>query len=348
VSARRAWDRYDESDAKVRTTRRSRPRSKNRPRHDDAEPGVVVTIDRGRYTCLVGGLNDADNPARVLVTAAQARELGRRSVVVGDEVDIVGDVSGRAGTLARIVRVRPRRTTLRRTADDTDPYERVVVANAEQMLMVTSVADPEPRPRLIDRCLVAAFDAGIEPMLCLTKTDLADPAEMIETYVPLQVTTVTVGHLPEGGADLSAIKELLAGHVTVLVGHSGVGKSSLVNALVPGSSRSVGQVSATTGRGRHTSTSAYALELPSGGWVVDTPGIRSFGLAHVDPTRLVSAFPDLREATTSCPRGCRHDSEEPECGLDAAVRAGTVDAGRVDSFRRLLSSREQRPGDEEP
>src|SRR5699024_4590695 len=178
VSPRRAWDRYDESDAKVRTTRRSRPRSKNRPRHDDAEPGVVVTIDRGRYTCLVGGL-DADNPDRVLVTAAQARELGRRSVVVGDEVDIVGDLSGRAGTLARIVRVRPRRTTLRRTADDTDPYERVVVANAEQMLMVTSVADPEPRPRLIDRRLVAAFDARIQPTLSLTQTDPAVPTRTV-------------------------------------------------------------------------------------------------------------------------------------------------------------------------
>ena len=112
----------------------------------------------------------------------RARELGRKSVVVGDRVGLVGDVSGRAGALARIVRLDERTTVLRRTADDDDPVERVVVANADQLVIVTSVAEPEPRPRLIDRCLVAAYDAGLEPLLCVTKTDLGDSSSLLATY----------------------------------------------------------------------------------------------------------------------------------------------------------------------
>jgi ribosome biogenesis GTPase len=128
--------------------------------------------------------------------------------------------------------------------------------------------------------------------------------------------------------------------VTVLIGHSGVGKSTLDNALVPGTARATGAVNDVTGRGRHVSTSAVAVRLPGGGWVVDTPGVRSFGLAHVDPDRILRAFPDLAAGTQECPRGCTHD--EPECGLDAYVAAGgagPAGPARLDSLRRLLRSR---------
>lgn len=325
---------YDESDVRVRPGRGSRPRSKIRPAHDDAVPAIVVAVDRGRYTCL---LSAGDRG----VTAMRARELGRKSVVVGDRVGLVGDVSGGAGALARIVRLDERTTVLRRTADDDDPVERVVVANADQLVIVTSVAEPEPRPRLIDRCLVAAFDAGLEPLLCVTKTDLGDSSSLLATYSALGVATVTTAQ----GANLDALTERLAGRWSVLVGHSGVGKSTLVNALVPGAERATGQVNVVTGRGRHTSTSAVALPLPSGGWVIDTPGIRSFGLAHVDPRHLVHAFPDLVRETKDCPRGCTHAAGEPECALDVAVDAGRIERARVDSFRRLLASRERQAGD---
>jgi ribosome biogenesis GTPase len=128
----------------------------------------------------------------------------------------------------------------------------------------------------------------------------------------------------------------------VLVGSSGVGKSTLVNALVPTAYRDVGIVNAVTGRGRHTSTSAFMLALPDdAGWIIDTPGIRSFGLAHVQPEDLIGAFPDLDEMTEDCPRGCTHGTDEPECGLDEAVAAGTVDPERVSSFRRLLAARSE-------
>ena len=125
-----------------------------------------------------------------------------------------------------------------------------------------------------------------------------------------------------------------------LIGAPNVGKSTLVNALVPTASRDVGVVNAVTGRGRHTSTSAFMLALPDGaGWIIDTPGIRSFGLAHVRPEDLIEAFPDLDEMTEDCPRGCTHAEDEPECGLDEAVTRGDADPERVASFRRLLAAR---------
>ena len=122
-------------------------------------------------------------PERVVV-AMKARELGRKGIVVGDDVELVGDTSGSPDALARIVRLSPRRSVLRRTADDTDPVERVIVANADQLVIVSALADPEPRPRMIDRCLVAAYDAGLDPLLVLTKADLKDPAEFLRRLRP--------------------------------------------------------------------------------------------------------------------------------------------------------------------
>jgi ribosome biogenesis GTPase len=327
--------RYSDQDVEHydRPRRRTRPRTKDRPSYDDAVTGVVVTVDRGRYTLLIDGRT---------VTAMKARPLGRKGVVTGDRVRVVGDVSGEDGSLSRIVEVTERVTVLRRTADDDDPVERIIVANAEQLVIVTALADPEPQPRLIDRALVAAFDAGMQPLLCLTKADLADPETLLSTYRSLGVPWVVT----ERGGDLAVVRERLEGRTSVMIGSSGVGKSTLVNALVPDAHRSVGIVNAVTGRGRHTSTSAYMLELPRTdgqgvGWIIDTPGIRSFGLAHVRPEHLIEAFPDLDEMTEDCPRGCTHGEDEPECGLDVALAAGSADAERVESFRRLLAARSE-------
>jgi ribosome biogenesis GTPase / thiamine phosphate phosphatase len=323
--------RYDEEAKYDRPKRRTRPRTKDRPAYDDAVTGFVITRDRGRYTCWVG---ESDR----VVTAMKARQLGRKGVIVGDLVKLDGNASGDEGTLARIVEVLPRKTLLRRSADDDDPIERPLVANADQLVIVVAVANPEPRTRLIDRFLVAAYDAGMRPLLCLTKTDLADPDPLLSIYRPLGVESVAT----QRDGDLSELSEQLRDRTSVMVGHSGVGKSTLVNALVPGTNRAIGVVNVSTGRGRHTSVSALLLRLPEGGWIVDTPGIRSFGLAHVQPDQLINAFGDLADETRDCPRGCTHSESEPNCALDVAVAEGRVDAERVASFRRLLASREGR------
>ncbi len=338
-----SWDNYDEDDVRVRPGRRgSRPRSKDRPRHSDAVGALVTAVDRGRYTTLVEPGTEAER----IVTAMKARELARKGVIVGDRVGLVGDVGGGPDALARIVRVEPRTSMLRRTADDTDPVERGIVANAEQLVIVSALADPPPRPRLIDRCLVAAYDAGLDPLLLLTKADLTDPEPFLEGYAPLGVPYVVTGRTGETLDHVERVRTLLADRVSVLVGHSGVGKSTMVNALVPAAHRATGAVNDVTGRGRHTSTSAVALPLAGGGWVIDTPGIRSFGLAHVDLDRIIHHFPDLEAGTTQCPRGCSHDEEE--CGLDAWVASGAAGAAgpsRLESLRRLLRARGQESGD---
>ena len=322
----------DEHAAFERPRRRTRPRTKDRPDYSAAEIGLVITVDRGRYRVLVHGRE---------VVATKARQLGRKGVIVGDEVRVVGDISGDEGTLARIVEVEPRRTVLRRTADDDDPYERPIVANADQLVIVTALADPPPRTGMIDRILVAGFDAGLKPLLCLTKSDLAPPDELLAQYGPLDVAIAVT----RPGADLSDLRRALAGHRSVFVGHSGVGKSTLVNALIPDAGRAIGSVNEVTGRGRHTSTSAIALRLPpdpavSGdpGWVIDTPGVRSFGLSHVSPERIVAAFDDLAALVADCPRGCTHTAGEPECALDEAVRRGELSPVRLESFRRMIGS----------
>ena len=292
--------------------------------------------------------DDADTDAR-LVTAMKARELGRGSVVVGDRVALVGDVSGAAGTLARIVRVEERSSVLRRSPDDTDPLERVVVANADQMVIVVALADPEPKTRFIDRCLVAAYDAGLDPLLVLTKSDLAAPRKLRAFYRPLAFPMLTTRQ-PLPAQTLARLRKALDGRISVLIGQSGVGKSSLVNALIPDAGRAVGRVNAVTGKGRHTSSSAIALRLPAegtggrppggqvdSGWLIDTPGVRGFGLGHVTTDRVVEAFGDLAEGTAACPPGCDHLSEG--CALDAWATEHDA-AARLESLRRLLRSRE--------
>jgi ribosome biogenesis GTPase / thiamine phosphate phosphatase len=317
---------YDESDVRVRPGRGSRPRTKTRPEHSDAVEAMVVTVDRGRWGCALGG----DSGRRV--TAMRARELGRTPIVVGDDVGIVGDLSGKPDTLARIVRRGERRTVLRRTADDTDPTERVVVANADQLLIVVALADPPPRTGLVERTLIAAYAGGLEPILCLTKTDLAPPEPFAAQFADLDLTITTAGR----DDPLDAVSPLLVGKITVLLGHSGVGKSTLVNRLVPDADRAIGAVT-DVGKGRHTSTQSVALPLSFGGWVVDTPGIRSFGLAHIEPNDVLLAFSDLAETIKDCPRGCGHMGlpADPECALDTLTGSA---AGRVAAARRLLAA----------
>lgn len=321
----------DETDVRVRPNPKgNKPRTKIRPEHEGAARAMVLSSDKNRSRVLVFDTGRQIN-------ATLAKELRRDGLAVGDEVFLAGDVSGEDGTLARIVRISPRRSVLRRSADDSDQIERVIVANATQLMIVVAAANPEPRTRLVDRYLAAAYDAGLRPILCLTKTDLNDGSEFLENFASLSIPVIKTR---SDDFQLSEIQKLLRGEITVLVGHSGVGKSTLVNAIAPKADRRVGIVNEVTGRGRHTSTSAEAIEL-SDGWIIDTPGIRSFGLGHVDPQNLLRSFEDLWETIASCPRGCNHLKDSPDCELDQAITEGKLGpsgAARVDSLRRLMTS----------
>lgn len=352
------YSRYDESSVPKRPSKRgTRPRTKDRPAHEDAITGRVTTVDRGRYTIyLAPERKTKKSPAAKAryITAMRAREMRNTAIVPGDLVDLVGDTTGEEGTLSRIVRVQPRHTVLRRSADDTDAFERIVVANADTLVIVVAAANPEPRTGFIDRAMVAAYDAGIDPVLCITKTDLADPAGLIKHYDHLELEVFTIGPMnPDAEhndaapilhpSDLDVFQDRLAGHISALIGPSGVGKSTLLNAIT-GADRAVGHVNIVTGRGRHTSSSALAIPLNQAGtsMLIDTPGIRSFGMGLVDPDTVVAAFEELADAIVQCPRGCTHTDESPGCALDAWVAAGNAGVAgpqRLASLRRLLTNR---------
>lgn len=346
----RSKKNWDEDDVRINKSRqfgssnKARPRTKNRPDYSSAQTATIIEVDRGRVQCLIqsGG-------TKSIITAMKARELGKKSVVVGDLVSVVGDLSGSEGSLARVVTVLDRKNSLTRTIDDHANDERIIVANVDQMAIVIATTNPEPREGFVDRALVVAYDQGIEPIIIMTKQDLASGNSFLETYKDLEIKIFKI----DKSSDLSKLQHALSNKVTVLLGHSGVGKSTLVNNLLESSEykvsdmnnesklRATGDVNEVTGRGRHTSSSAIALSLSSSfkgenyGWIIDTPGVRSFGIAHVQPSRVISAFPEFTQAISLCPKNCSHNEEA--CALNDWSDFSEKDLARLASLRRVLS-----------
>jgi ribosome biogenesis GTPase len=171
----RNFSEFDEDDVRSRPARSTRPRTKDRPDYSKAATAFVVAVDRGRVTCLLESKTSLQSDD--LITAMKSREIGKTSVVVGDTVGLVGDISGEDGTLARIVTVAERKNALTRTVDDDAEIERMIVANVDQMAIVIASENPEPRHGFVDRALVVAYDQAITPIIIMTKCDLSDGRE---------------------------------------------------------------------------------------------------------------------------------------------------------------------------
>ena len=320
-------DYLDEDDVRIRPNPRgSKPRTKRRPNFDDAPLGMVLEVHLARYRVL---LEDGTE-----VIATLAKELRKEGAVTCDQVRLAGEISGEKGALARIVKIEPRTTALSRSNEESEAGEQTIVANADQLMIVMAAANPEPRSGLVDLYLVAAYHAGIAPILVMTKCDLTDPSDFISGFEGFDLRIVkTRSDKP----NLEEIRQLLPGHTTVLVGHSGVGKTTLINAIAPNFQRATGEVNALTGKGKHTSSSAKAIPVKDG-WIVDTPGIRTFGLSGIDAAGLLKGFADLDEAAKLCPRDCSHLASAPDCALDEQVAELKLAPKRLDSFRRLVDS----------
>ena len=310
----------DESDVRIRPNPKgSRPRTKRRPNYDALPVGMVLTVNLARYQVLT------ENGE---ITATLAKELRKQGAVVGDQVYLDGDLTGDKGSLARIVKIGPRKTLLRRSAEDDKFNEQPIVANADQLAIVMASANPDPNIGLLDRYLASAFASGLDAILIMTKTDVEEAKEFLEN---LQGLPIKIFKTRSDSFKLKDLKKSLSGKKTVFVGYSGVGKSTLVNALT-GTTLDTGDVNAVTGKGKHTSSAAKAIPLEDG-WLIDTPGVRTFGLGLIEKDDLLGAFEDIAEITNGCPRGCAHQLETANCVLN---EENEIPLARLNSFRRLL------------
>lgn len=304
--------------------------------------GVVVGLTRRRASVVVDGEED-EQDARLSAELAGRQQSG---IAVGDRV-VVGDIDAPGSDEAiEVVSVLPRRTKLARP-DAHDPrVERVVAANVDVVVVVVSVVSPPLHPRLIDRYLVAIESGGAEALIAVNKVDLLRDEDRegelskLDVYQEAGIGVVVCAADPESGEkDVRALREALKGKTCVFVGHSGVGKSSLTNALEPGLGLDTGGVRSQDNRGRHTTTSSSMHVIGEGAdaiRVIDTPGVRYFGLAEMTADELRWMFPEFIEHARDCKfNDCSHE-HEPGCGVKDAVDRGAIARVRYETYLRLL------------
>ena len=302
------------------------------------ETSPAVERHPGRVLSAAGGVYDVELDDRSVVQASLRGRLKLEArtgdkVVAGDRVEIARD-----GTGATIESVEPRRTELARRAPGRSRGAKVVVANPDQLVAVFALTHPAPNPRLLDRFLVTAEVNGLPAVIVANKSDLLEEGTPGDVFAPQEAAGYRVLRTSvKTGAGLDALREILCGNTSVLTGPSGVGKSSLLNAIEPGLTLSVGAVSDAVGKGRHTTVTSRLIPLVCGGYVADTPGLRELGLWDVDAAQLADAFPEFREHAETCRFAptCSH-SHEPGCGVTAAIRKGRIHPDRHASYLALL------------
>jgi ribosome biogenesis GTPase / thiamine phosphate phosphatase len=263
---------------------------------------------------------------------------GRERVRCRSDVGVaIGDQVLFSAQRRRIEEILPRRTVLSRADPHNPRLERVIAANVDLVVHVVSLKDPPLRPGLIDRFLIAAEKSGAAPLICLNKVDLLESADELELLRPYENAGVPVIHCSAAtGAGIDQLAGALAGRCSVFAGHSGVGKSSLLNALDPGARARMGAVSAATGKGRHTTTASVLFQLPNGARVIDTPGIREFGLWSIGPADVRRYYHDFDGYLCAFP-DCSH-IHEPACAVKAAVESGEVARARYETYVRIVES----------
>jgi len=298
--------------------------------------GAVMEIVEGTVIAMHGPLVRVQVGDDTLVVAARRRlnwEGGTPSaarLVVGDGVAV--EMQGEDGV---IVAVHARRNSLLRKAP-TKNRAQILAANVDQALLVFAALEPEPKPGLLDRFLVACHLAGIEAVITINKIDqgFEKVDRWLPTYEELGYRVLRVS--ARTGWGLGVVKRLLVDRTTLFCGPSGAGKSSLLNAVYPGFRLKVGSLSESTGKGRHTTSMAELMPLPYGGFVVDTPGLKEFGVWEISTEELEAAFPEIAGRAGNCRfPNCTHQ-HEPECAIREAVVSGEIADGRLRNFQKIL------------
>jgi ribosome biogenesis GTPase len=283
---------------------------------------IVRAVDGRMFQCATRG-----------VLKSMSTDL-RHVVVAGDDVTFLAT----GADLGVIERIEPRRNVLSRTSKK---RQHVLVANVDQLLIVTSAAEPALKPNLIDRLLVEAERMQIQPVICINKVDLIDPADLqpiagVFGQLGYEVLLLSAAK----GIGIGRLRQLVKGKESVVAGQSGVGKSSLLNSIEPGLELKVSRVSTENEKGRHTTTVAKLIPLAAGGYVVDTPGIRQFQLWDVIPEEVAGYYRDIRPYVSHCRfPDCTHQ-HEAECGVKDAVADGRLDVRRYESYCYLFAGDE--------
>jgi len=289
---------------------------------------MIVAQVRGASVVLWDGARFRE--ATVAKRARTAASVDFSFVAVGDRVAVEGD----AGAV-RVTSIEPRQSFLGRVARGSQDRIQVLAANAEQAVIVASVADPPFRPGLVDRWALLALRGGMTPVLALNKVDLSTRAAagrlVDEASIPLEAIYLSA----VTGEGLEDLRSCLAGRTSVLVGHSGVGKSKILSRIFPAEVIVSGELSGKSGKGRHTTASARMYLLPGGGHVIDTPGVRMVPIGPMHYTEVAEVFPEIHGAPLCRFRPCSHRTE-PGCSVKAGVESGTVPGVVYRRYLRLL------------